>query len=102
MGQLFPTQPIDSQGESTGVPIYCTRNVDWTLDVQTSEAFYQIEVGTTGSVLVEGKDGNLIYHPRCVAGGIYPTCGIKIVSSGVVNGNSVATTASDIYLSGGK
>lgn len=104
MVQQFPTQAISKQSNSTSYPIYATRGGFITNDQPTTsgEMFIQLMVGTSGSVIVKNKDGQLRYYPLLLSGALYPIVGVEIVTSATVDGQSVATTAADIWWYGGE
>ena len=102
MAFIPKTHAINKNSNSTSYPIYPTRGGFITLDQETPELFIQLMVGTSGSVIVQNTDGQNRYYPSMVAGALYPAVGIKIITSAVIDGQAVATTASDIWWFGGE
>lgn len=64
--------------------------------------FYQLCCGTGGTLLIQGIDGGYIYYPLVAAGQIVVAVGVKVVSSATWQGQSLSTSASNIWWYGGK
>lgn len=85
------------------IPFFITWNAEATVDVATSQAFKFIRVENDGNLLIEGAYGENIYIPAATSGEWIPVVGVKILSSGTVEGHtgSVSTTATGIWVYGG-
>lgn len=94
-------QALNKLANSTEYSIYPTKGGFITNDVTTPELFCQLMVGVSGSAIIETSDGEQRYYPLLNAGVIYPIAGIKVVSESTVDGQAVATSASNIWWYGG-
>lgn len=52
--------------------------------------------GATGNIVYENSNGDAQYFPNAQGNNIYPIAARRILSSGVVNGQSRTTTATNI------
>jgi hypothetical protein len=72
------------------------------LDQETPEMFVQLMCGTSGSIIVQSKSGDLRYYPSVVAGYLLVAPGVKVLTEATIDGEAVATTAADIWWYGGQ
>lgn len=57
--------------------------------------------GTPGDIVYLAFDGKIGLVPACAVGQWQPVAGIMVLASGVINGTTYNTTATDIWWGGG-
>ena len=68
-----------------------------TLDVLFPKpSIYLYVSGDAGDIVYENSNGVPQFFPGAQANGLYPIAAIRILTSGVVNGNNQSTTATNI------
>ncbi len=102
MAAIYQTHAINRNSNSTSYPIYPTEGGAIVPDVDAPQLFIQLMVGASGSVIVQNKAGVNRYYPLMLAGSLYPAVGMRVVSSAVIDGNPVSTTATNIWWFGGE
>lgn len=91
--------PPQERTNRIGMPI--TRGGIITEDVQISEFFKLLHIGTAGDLIVLGKDGSYIPFFGLLNGDWVPVVGNMVVSAATVDGVAMTTSASEITWHGG-
>jgi hypothetical protein len=100
------TQKIDPNSPTGTIGGMATRGGVITLNTFITNAgggkemFKWLHIGTAGNIVIEGIDGNVMVAFNAFRG-LY-IGGFRVLTSGVVDGNTYTTTAANITWHGGK
>lgn len=97
----YQADKVVPQERTNRIGVVITRGGIITNDVQVSEFFKLLHIGTAGDVIVKGKDGSNIPFLNCLNGDWIPVMGNMVVSAATIDGVPVTTTATDITWHGG-